>query len=188
MNLDNPIIINPPAFSGPDGKVINPDPLVLQNLKVQYTDVPYQKQYFARIEGIPSPVYLYFGSEYDNNPDITKTKAETKLREILGDDPSRVLRQLFPKTLEEHPYGPGTILSGMIATMGIKVTSNCSCKKHAIEMNEKGPEWCEENINTIIGWLKEESNKRGIPFIETAAKLIVNRAINKSKKLLAQLV
>ena len=50
-------------------------------------------------------------------------------------------------------------------------------------MNDKGPDWCEQNMTTILGWLKEESNKRNLPFIESVAKLIVLRAIRLSRKI-----
>jgi hypothetical protein len=33
-----------------------------------------------------------------------------------------------------------------------------------------------------VGWLKEEANKRGLPFIEIAGKILVKRAISNSKK------
>ena len=71
----------------------------------------------------------------------------------------------------------------MISTMGIKSTSNCSCRRHALEMNEKGPEWCEANMDTILGWLREESAKRKLPYVDTVARMIVNRAIKTSRRL-----
>jgi hypothetical protein len=74
----------------------------------------------------------------------------------------------------------------MISSLGIKSTSNCSCRRHALEMNEKGPDWCDQNIPTILSWLKEESSKRNLPFIEMVAKAMVQRAINKSRRLMAK--
>ena len=71
----------------------------------------------------------------------------------------------------------------MLSYIGINSSPNCSCKQRAIEMNIKGNDWCENNISTILGWLKEESNKRNLPFIETIAKMIVLRSIRLSKKL-----
>ena len=72
----------------------------------------------------------------------------------------------------------------MISSMGIKSTPNCACRRHAIEMNEKGPDWCEANIDTILSWLKIESENRKLPFIEGIARMIINRAISKSRRLL----
>jgi len=53
-------------------------------------------------------------------------------------------------------------------------------------MNTNGPEWCEENMGTILNWLQEESTKRKLPFIRSVAKLMVQRAINRSRRLLAK--
>jgi hypothetical protein len=51
-------------------------------------------------------------------------------------------------------------------------------------MNIRGPEWCLNNLDTILAWLKEESAKRSLPFVETIAKLMVKKAISKSQRLL----
>jgi hypothetical protein len=87
-----------------------------------------------------------------------------------------------PATLEDYPNGPGTILSKMLAKVGIKSTPNCSCRRRAMEMNTRGPDWCAENIDTIVGWLREESEKRKLPFVDFAGKLLIQRAIKISKK------
>ena len=111
---------------------------------------------------------------------------DNTLREKMGTNIQEFLQNLFPRTLESDPNGPGTILSGMISALGISAGPNCSCKQHAIKMNVEGPEWCEQNIDTIIEWLREESEKRNLPFVETIARLIVQRAIKKSKRLLSK--
>lgn len=167
-------------------KIIHPEPLILENLEISFEDRPKQKMILAKIEGIPSPLILYHGKEYDNLGDWTKKQLEEKITNLLGDDPETVLQKYFPKTLESHPNGPGTLLSSTLASFGITSSPTCSCKQRAVLMNENGPEWCEENFDTIIGWLKEEATKRKLPFIETAARLLLRRAINKSKRLLTK--
>lgn len=87
-----------------------------------------------------------------------------------------------PQTLEDFPNGPGTILSKMLSKIGINSTPNCSCRRRAMEMNNRGPEWCAENIDTIVGWLREESEKRKLPFVDFAGKLLIQRAIKVSRK------
>jgi hypothetical protein len=89
-----------------------------------------------------------------------------------------------PQTLEDFPNGPGTILSKMLAKVGIKSTPNCSCRRRAMEMNNRGPDWCAENIDTITGWLREESEKRKLPFVDFAGRLLIQRAIKVSRKAL----
>jgi hypothetical protein len=87
-----------------------------------------------------------------------------------------------PQTLEDFPNGPGTILSKMLSKIGINSTPNCSCRRRAMEMNNRGPDWCAENIDTIVGWLREESEKRKLPFVDFAGKLLIQRAIKVSRK------
>lgn len=89
-----------------------------------------------------------------------------------------------PQTLEDFPNGPGTILSKMLSKIGIQSTPNCSCRRRAMEMNNRGPEWCAENIDMIVGWLREESEKRKLPFVDFAGKLLIQRAIKVSRKAL----
>jgi hypothetical protein len=89
-----------------------------------------------------------------------------------------------PQTLEDFPNGPGTILSKMLTKIGIHSTPNCSCRRRAIEMNARGPDWCADNIDTIVGWLREESERRKLPFIDFAGKLLIQRAVKVSRKAL----
>jgi len=96
---------------------------------------------------------------------------------------SELVSKVFAQTLEQQdPNGPGTKLSQMLEKLGIKSAPNCSCKARAKLMNEKGFEWCEQNIDVIVGWLREEAQKRNLPFIDIAGKIIVKRAISQSKK------
>lgn len=185
INLQSPIIINPPPFSDSSGRLMHPVPIVLSELKVSITDMQYQKKIFVKIEPIPHNIILYKDSEYDELGEWTKQQIYDKLLSMLGENPANFLRKLYPKTLEENPNGPGTILSKMIKNIGIVITNNCSCKQHALQMNEKGNQWCEDNIDTILGWMRAEAAKRHLPFIDSMAKIIINRAIKKSKKLLA---
>lgn len=87
-----------------------------------------------------------------------------------------------PQNLEDFPIGPGTILSKMLEKIGIKSTPNCSCRRRAMEMNTRGPDWCAENIDMIVGWLREESERRKLPFVDFAGKLLIQRAIKVSRK------
>lgn len=187
MKLSKQITVQPPKYTdNSTNKVITPQPIVTDTLNLVYSDNPAGKTYYVHIEKFPNSVILWKGPDYDNAGLINRSDAEKKLREIMGDDEEKYLQSLFPMTLEENPDGPGSILTGMISTLGIKSTSNCSCRRHALEMNEKGPDWCEQNLDTILGWLKEESKKRNLPYVETVAKMMVNKAISKSRKLLAK--
>lgn len=76
----------------------------------------------------------------------------------------------------------GTALKSLLATLGIATTPNCSCVARAGEMDRRGCEWCESNIDTIVGWLREEAEKRGLPFVDLAGRLLVRRAIKNARR------
>lgn len=92
-------------------------------------------------------------------------------------------RPVFPpKPLqEEDPTGPGTMLSGMLEKIGIKSSPTCSCKARARIMNAHGNDWCAENLDLITGWLREEAQKRKLPFVDFAGRLLIKRAISLSR-------
>jgi hypothetical protein len=188
ITLNSPITLNPPPYTdNSTNKVVTPEPIVLNELKISYTDTPHEKSVVARIENTPAHIYLFTGDQYDVMGDWTQAQAEAALKVRLGDDIQASLQAMYPRTLEQDPDGPGSILTGMIKTLGISSSSTCSCRRHALEMNDKGPDWCEENMETILSWLRDEAKKRGLPFIDMVGKAMVQRAINRSRKLRANL-
>jgi len=78
--------------------------------------------------------------------------------------------------------GPGTELKALLKTIGIVAKPNCSCNKRAKVMDEKGCDWCEENIDEIDGWLAEEAKKRKLPYISLAGKTLIRLAIRRARK------
>lgn len=78
--------------------------------------------------------------------------------------------------------GPGTEMKALLAKVGITATPTCSCNQRAKEMDDKGVQWCKDNEELILSWLKEEAAKRGLPFISLAAKLLIRRAIRNAEK------
>lgn len=184
MKLNQTIILKPSPYTDvKTGEIVAPPSIVLKEPNFVFQEISAANVILAKTDFLPFHIVLYRGQDYkDLNNNWTKQQLENKLLEILGDDPQAYLQSLMPKTLESHPYGTGTILSNMLSMIGIKSAPNCSCKQRAIIMNEKGPDWCEENLDTIIGWLKEEAGKRKLPFIETVARMLVNRSISMAKK------
>lgn len=95
-------------------------------------------------------------------------------------------------TIEEyrrikHQYalkkaGAGTALSKALKAFGIVPTANCPCNYYAALMDAKGPDWCEENIDTIVGWLRDEAAKRGLPFVDAAGRILIRQAIKKARQ------
>lgn len=188
MKIEKSITINSyPYTDAKTNKIVNPPPIELKELNVSFQDNPQNKTLFARIEGLPVSILLFGPRTYEALGDNwSKKDLENRLLQVLGDDPQTYLQSLIPKTLEMHPNGPGSILSGMLSSLGIKSAPTCSCKRRALEMNDKGPDWCENNLDQIVGWLEEEAKKRKLPFVKTVAKLMVQRAISKSRRLLAK--
>lgn len=78
--------------------------------------------------------------------------------------------------------GAGTELTKLLKFFGIESTEKgCKCKSRAAKMDKNGVEWCANNIEKILDWLKEEAQKRKLPFLRTAAKVIVLRAIRNAR-------
>lgn len=78
--------------------------------------------------------------------------------------------------------GVGTELKKLLKLIGITASPTCSCNAKAKTMDENGIQWCEDNKETIVGWLEEEANKRNLPFSSYLATILLNLAIKKAKK------
>jgi hypothetical protein len=85
----------------------------------------------------------------------------------------------------QPPGGPGTELTELLALAGVVAQRGCKCKERAREMDDnefRQPGWCEANIETIVGWLREEATKRKLPFVDVAGRLLVKRAIRNARR------
>ena len=87
----------------------------------------------------------------------------------------------IPEPVQTY-LGPGTILHNYLSSIGIQVTSNCSCNSYRRTMDQWGPEICRTKIHVIVQWLREEANKRKLPFVTLAANLLVKWVIHQSEK------
>lgn len=76
----------------------------------------------------------------------------------------------------------GTSLKSLLGRFGITASAGCSCTKRAREMDSRGCEWCEAHLDEIVGWLREEAAKRGLPFLDAAGRVLVRRAIANARK------
>jgi hypothetical protein len=76
----------------------------------------------------------------------------------------------------------GTELKRLLSYFGIVPTPDCQCEKHVFVLDTFGIEWCEANIDEIVGWLREEAHKRGLPFLDVAGRMLVRRAIKNARK------
>ena len=80
------------------------------------------------------------------------------------------------------PTGPGTELSRMLSWFGVHAQTNCKCKAHVRTMNVWGAAMCEQQIETIVGWLCVEAKQRGLPVVPRVFRLLVKQAIRRSRK------
>jgi hypothetical protein len=78
--------------------------------------------------------------------------------------------------------GAGTQLKKLLAAAGIVAEHGCPCHSRAAEMDRNGTAWCEANIDTIVGWLREQAQARGLPFLDVAGRLLIRRAIRNARK------
>lgn len=95
MNLSNPITITPPPITKKDGTVKNFDPIVLNRLDITLVDNSIKKVASVHIRPCPRPLILWKNQEYDNMGDYTQAQVESKILELLGDNPSEILENLF---------------------------------------------------------------------------------------------
>jgi hypothetical protein len=77
--------------------------------------------------------------------------------------------------------GPGTELSKMLKRWGITEEAGCECKSRAAKMDLWGPNECERRTDEIVGWMREEAGRRGMPFVEMAARWMVRTAIKRAR-------
>jgi hypothetical protein len=84
-------------------------------------------------------------------------------------------------TSEPEPLGgAGTELKKLLKYLGIVPDTYCKCVKRARAMDKRGAQWCAENVEQIVGWLREEATRRKLPFVEFLARRLVQHAIRRA--------
>jgi hypothetical protein len=84
--------------------------------------------------------------------------------------------------VEREVSGPGSELMAILHRLGFRATPGCKCRQRAETMDRMGCDWCDANVPLIVGWLREEATKRGLPFLDAAGAMLVRRAIKNAKK------
>lgn len=77
--------------------------------------------------------------------------------------------------------GPGTELKKLLAKFGIVAMPGCSCNAMAARMDAAGPDGSEAMIDEVLDVMKQEAGKRGLPWVEMAARMLVKRAIRNAR-------
>lgn len=82
--------------------------------------------------------------------------------------------------------GPGTELKKLLAGWPFYITSSpdCSCNRVAAEMDQWGADVCEEpeKQDYILAAMRENAEKRGLPFLDAAGRFLIRRAIKNARK------
>lgn len=90
MNLSSSITIQPPIVHD----IVHP-PFVIDSLDIVLIDNSQYKTVSAALLPGTRPLLLWHGESYDNAGDYTQAQAETRILELLGDDPKSVLESLY---------------------------------------------------------------------------------------------
>jgi hypothetical protein len=75
------------------------------------------------------------------------------------------------------PSRPGCQLRRSLSWWGIRDDGKCGCDSFAAQMDAWGPDECFRRIEEIVEHLREAAEKKGLPFLATAARIMVGRAI-----------
>lgn len=89
-----------------------------------------------------------------------------------------------PALLPSFACLAGTHLKKLLGgwPFNIVASDNCKCASRARYMDAMGCGWCEQNVEEIVGYLREEAVARGLPFLDAAARMLVKRAIHNARK------
>ena len=88
----------------------------------------------------------------------------------------------YPARQNAGACNSGTALTSLLSRFGIAYAPDCPCRSHAAQMDAWGCDECERRIDEIVGWLREEAHKRGLPFVDMAGRMLVRRAIKNARR------
>jgi hypothetical protein len=95
MNLPSPITITPPSITKADGTVKTFSPITLNELDITIMDNAKRKSVMVQVRPCPRPLVLWTKEAYDAAGDYTQAQVESRVLELLGNDPKSALEDLF---------------------------------------------------------------------------------------------
>jgi hypothetical protein len=78
--------------------------------------------------------------------------------------------------------GPGAHLASLLGRLRLSETPGCKCRSYSAQMDRWGVDGCTDRILEIVAMLRAEAGNRGLPFVDFAGKLLVNRAIANARR------
>jgi hypothetical protein len=79
------------------------------------------------------------------------------------------------------PCGPGCQLRRTLAWWGIRDDGSCGCTEFSAQMDAWG-QGCWDHLEEIVEHLRGAAEKKGLPFLATAARILVARAIDAARR------
>jgi hypothetical protein len=79
------------------------------------------------------------------------------------------------------PCGPGCQLKRTLAWWGIRDDGSCGCSEFSSQMDAWGQR-CWDHLEEIVEHLRGAAEKKGLPFLATAARILVARAIDAARR------
>lgn len=77
--------------------------------------------------------------------------------------------------------GPGCQLRRTLAWF-VRDDGKCGCTEYAAQMDAWGPDECFRRIEEIVEHLRGAAAAKGLPFVATAARILVARAIDAARR------
>jgi hypothetical protein len=116
----------------------------------------------------------------DNSGSYTGTASYTTADPCPGFTPASIGEPIVYGPGEEPPKllpGPGAALKDILKLGGIVASATCSCNARAAQMDAWGSGECIRRCREIVGWLKEESEKRDLWFFAPLGYALVFAAV-----------
>lgn len=95
MLLSNPVTVVPPPFIKNDGTTVQYPSITISELEYILFDDISRKIAAVYIKKLPKLVILWQNAEYTNMGDYTQAQIESRITELLGNDPQGFLQSLF---------------------------------------------------------------------------------------------
>jgi len=96
-----------------------------------------------------------------------------------GPRPQRA--HLCPAAVVRRRCGPACQLRRSLAWWGIRDDGSCGCDSFAAQMDAWG-QGCWDHLEEIVEHLRGAAEKKGLPFLATAARILVARAIDAARR------
>jgi hypothetical protein len=113
---------------------------------------------------------------YGSRPSLAVCNRVCTLRKEGPPRPPKLPSSSSKPTQRRKPL-PGTTLKTLLAHLGHRESSTCSCASHSTKMDRHGPRWCLKNLPLIVSWLQKEAHHRNSYLPSLIAYPLVTLAI-----------